>query len=461
MHIKLLPFLILLCILFAACNKDEDFTFDPAAKLNFSSDSVLFDTVFTAIGSSSRRLKIYNPNGKAINIDNIKLSGGINSAFSLNINGLAAPETNNLKLNGNDSLNIFVKVQINPTLENLPFVVEDSILLYFNGKKQRIPLVAYGQNAIFVNSSTISTNTIWNSKLPYLIYKSVTVAKDVNLTIAAGTRILFHGNSTMSIKGTLIANGNKTDSILFASDRLEKLYKDQTGQWNGLHFYPDSKNSHINYAVIKNGVAGITVDSLSVNAKPKLLLTNSVIKNMEVVGFLGYQTELSAFNNLFFNCGQYLIYGAGGGTYNLKQNTFAGYNVNFARKTPAVYLSDYISNTQAANLTVQLYNNIIWGSLVDEFLIDKKTPGSTIAATIKNNLLKTNSNNYNSNGNIINVTPSFVNMEAGNFRLKKESIALNKGADLRDDYYFNTYLFKDLENKTRLLPSDLGCYENY
>jgi hypothetical protein len=183
--------------------------------------------------------------------------------------------------------------------------------------------VAYGQNANFINSSTIQTNTTWNSKLPYLIYKSVTVAKDANLTIAPGTKILFHGNSTMSIKGTLTAIGTKADSILFAGDRLEKLYMDETGQWNGLHFYPESKNSQINFAIIKNGVAGITVDSLSENSKPKLLLTNSIIKNMEVVGFLGYQTELTAFNNLFFNCGQYLLYGVGGGTYNLKQNTFA------------------------------------------------------------------------------------------------------------------------------------------
>ena len=460
MRIKLLLFTILLSTLLAACNKDEDLTFDPTAKLNFSTDSVLFDTVFTSIGSSSRRLKIYNPNGKAININNIKLSGGINSAFSLNINGLAAPETNDLKLNGNDSLNIFVKVQINPTVQNLPFIVEDSILLYFNGKKERIPLIAYGQNAIFVNNSAITTNTIWNSKLPYLIYKSVTIAKDASLTIAPGTSVLFHGNSTMSVMGTLIANGNKTDSILFASDRLEEPYKDQTGQWNGIHFYPDSKNSQINYAVIKNGVAGITVDSLSVNTNPKLLLTNSIIKNMEVVGFLGYQTELIAFNNLFFNCGQYLLYGAGGGSYNLKQNTFAGYNVNFARKTAAVYLSDYISNTQSGNLKVDLYNNIIWGNLTEEFLIDKKTLGSVIVTTIKNNLLKTLNNIYNNNNNILNVDPSFVDIGKGNFRLNKTSPANNKGFNLTGDFYYDTYLFKDLENKVRLFPSELGSYEN-
>jgi hypothetical protein len=460
MRIKLLFLSIISSLFFAACNKDEDITFDVDAKIAFSTDSVLFDTVFTAIGSSSRRLKIYNPNSKAIIINSIKLSGGNASAFSLNINGIATAETTELKINGNDSINVFVKVNINPSLQNLPFIVEDSILFSFNGKKQNIPLVAYGQNANFINSSTIQANTLWNSKLPYIIYKSVTVGKDANLTIAPGTRILFHGNATMSIKGTLTAIGTKIDTILFASDRLEKLYKDETGQWNGLHFYPDSKDSHINYAIIKNGIAGITVDSLSLNNKPKLLLTNSIIKNMEVVGFLGYQTELTAFNNLFFNCGQYLLYGVGGGRYNLKQNTFAGYNINFARKTPAVYLSDYISNNQTANLTVDLFNNIIWGNLKDELVIDKKTPNTVLIANIKNNLLKNSTTTYDLNGNISNADPSFVNTEKGNFKLNATSPAKNKGYNLSADAYFGSYLNKDLNNKTRIFPSELGCYEN-
>jgi hypothetical protein len=460
MQIKALLLGLLICILFAACNKDEELTFDPNASLNFSSGTVLFDTVFTSIGSSSRRLKIYNPNGSAININAIRLAGGNNSAFSLNINGKPAAEASDLKINGNDSINLFVKVLINPTTQNLPFIVEDSVLFYFNGQKRSIALVAYGQNAIFVNNATITNNTTWNSKLPYLIYKSVSVAKGVELTLEAGTKILFHGNSTMSIMGTLIANGTRTDSVVFAGDRLEKLYANESGQWNGLHFYPDSKSSIINYGVIKNGVAGITVDSLSVNASPKLLLTNSIVKNMEVVGLLGYQTQVVALNNLFFNCGQFLLYGAGGGSYNLKQNTFAGYNINNTRKTSAVYLSDFISTTQFSNLSLELSNNIIWGNLIDEFTIDKKANGTTLTSNIKNNLIKTSNNTYNSNGNILNIDPSFVNADKWNFRLNKTSAASNKGINLTTDFYYTPYLLKDLDNKVRLFPSELGSYEN-
>ncbi|WP_082435175.1 right-handed parallel beta-helix repeat-containing protein [Pedobacter sp. Hv1] len=459
MRLKIL-FICLIALFFAACNKDEDITADMNAKISFSTDSILFDTVFTSIGSTSRRLKIYNRNPKAINISHIKLSGGSTSPFSLNINGQAVTEADLIKLNGNDSINVFVKVSINPTTQNLPFIVQDSILLYYNGNKQSIPLVAYGQNAIFVNGVSIKENTVWDSKLPYLIYKSVSIEENASLTIEPGTKVLFHSNATMSVKGTLIANGTKKDSVLFASDRLEKMYADEPGQWNGIHLYPQSKNSILNYAIIKNGVAGLTVDSLSRNNKPKLLLTNTKIKNMEVVGFLGYQTELTAFNNLFTNCGQYLLYAVGGGKYNLKQNTFAALNTNYPRKTAAVYISDFVSNSQYDNLNIDFQNNIVWGNLLDEFQIDKKAPQTTLLSIVKNNLLKSSQGSLLGNGNMLNVDPLFINPLTGNFNLNKASPALKKGIDLSNDIYFGSYLTKDLNNKTRIFPYDIGCYEN-
>lgn len=458
MRLKLLILSLLASFLFAACNKDEEITFDTNAKISFSTDSVLFDTVFTSIGSSSRRLKITNPNESAIILSNIKLSGGNSSAFSLNINGQAVSETNNVKLNGTDSINVFVKVNINPTTESLPFVVQDSILFYFNGQKRSVPLIAYGQNANFIKDLTLTNHTTWDSKLPYIIYNSLTVAENTTLNIVAGTKVMFHGNSTMSVRGTLNVNGTKADTVLFTSDRLEKLYANETGQWNGIHLYPESKNSTINYAIVKNATAGITVDGRSLTAQPKLLLTNTIVKNMEVVGLLGYETDVAAFNNLFFNCGQYLLYGAGGGSYNLKQNAFAGYQDNkFARKTAAVYLSDFISTTQASNLNLQLANNIIYGTLADELTIDKKSASTILTTDLRNNAVKSAKVNYADN--LMNVDPSFLNAENYNFGLSKNSAMAKKGINLTADAYFSTFLNKDLKNNNRIFPSTVGCYE--
>lgn len=459
MRIQLL-LLLLISLLFTACEKDEDITEEMNAKLSFSTDSILFDTVFTSIGSTSRRLKIYNPNEQAILISNIKLTGGFSSAYSLNINGQAADEVKLLRLNGKDSMNVFIKVNVNPTDQNLPFLVKDSVEFFYNDKRKSIPLVAYGQNANFITNVSIKENTKWNSKLPYLIYKSVTIEEGANLTVAPGSKLLFHSNATMNIKGTLDVQGTKADSVLFASDRLEDSYMDEPAQWNGLHFYPKSRNSHINYAIIKNAVVGITCDSLSTTNQPKLLLTNSLVKNMEVVGFLGYQTELTGFNNLFYNCGQYLVYGAGGGKYNLKQNTLVGYNPQYARKTAAVYFSDFVSLTQSDHLTLDLQNNIIWGNLPNEFQVDKKSASTIVSAVIKNNALKSTELSYSNTGNYLNIDPLFVNPFLSNFKLSKNSPALNKGLNLSNDPYFNLFLKKDVQNNERIFPSELGCYEN-
>jgi hypothetical protein len=458
MRLKLL-YLLILCTALFACNKDEDITFDQNARLNFSSDSVLFDTVFTSVGSTSRRLKIFNYNKQAINIEDIKLAGGDNSPFNININGLATNQTKNLKINGNDSINVFVKVTIDPNAQNQTFIVQDSILLFFNGKTEKIALVAYGQNAIFLNNQRIDANTVWDSKLPYIVYNSITIAENANLAIAPGTKVLFHGNATMNIKGTLTANGTKADSIVFSSDRLERIYQDEPGQWNGIHFYGSSKNSIMNYSVIKNATAGITVDSVSSNSNPKLILANSIVKNMEVVGFLGYHADLTGFNNLFFNCGQYLIYGIGGGKYNLKQNTFAAYNFNFARKTPAIYLSDFISATEFNSLNVNLTNNIIYGSLDEEFAVENKSTAVS-AIEIKNNLIKTKKTVYTGNGNIFNIDPLFIAPRYGLFNLQFGSPVLDMGISLSNDAYYDAYLKNDILAEKRLFPSDLGCYEN-
>jgi hypothetical protein len=448
----------MLTLSFAACNKDEDITFDPNAKLNFSTDSILFDTVFTSIGSTVRRVKVFNYNEKAINIDDIKIGGGTNSPFSINVNGRQMVQGKNIKINGKDSINILVKVMINPTAQNQPFIVEDSILMFFNGKKEKMPLVAYGQNANFLKNTTINGNTTWDSKLPYIIYNTLTIPENVTLNIAAGSRVFFHNGSTMNIKGTLTAVGTPKDTILFASDRTERIYEEEPGQWNGLHFYGSSKNSVINHATIKNGIAGITVDSLSSNSNPKLVLANTVVKNMQVVGFLGYHTQLVAYNNLFYNCGQYLVYGIGGGTYDLAQNTFSAFNYSFARRTPAVILSDFISATEFAPLNVTLTNNIIWGSLEDELSIEKKSSAVSVIE-VKNNLIKSNQQTYANNGNLMNADPLFINPRQGNFKISDTSPVKNKGISLLTHPYFSAYLSKDILGKERLFPSELGCYE--
>ena len=446
---------LLVCmLLFTACRKTDEVTTNRDVMLSFSSDTILFDTVFTAVGSVNKRIKIFNHDKRSVIISKIQLAAGNNSFFSLIINGLPVSEQTNISVLGQDSISIYIKATINPNNLNQPFIVEDSVLFHTNGNDQAVKLIAYGQNAIFVNNQTIERNTTWSSTLPYIINKSVTVAEDATLNILPGTRVLFHGNASMSIKGTLNVQGHGYSPVLFASDRMESFYENEPGQWNGIRFYPGSSNSVINYATLKNAIIGITADSLTANDSPKLLLTNTIVKNMSIAGFAGYHTTLFAFNNLFYNSGQYLIYGVGGGAYNLKQNTFAGYTNAFARRTPAMYFSD-LNSARSADLQIELKNNIIWGNQTEELLIERKA-ASIVNTSITSNIIKTALQSYSS-GNFLNVDPKFLDLNSYNFKVNHMSAALGKGEDLTADLYYN-FLRKDLLGKDRIFPSDLGCY---
>lgn len=451
-------YLIILIALFSSCRKEERITTDVNAKLIFSKDSILFDTIFTSIGSTTRKIKILNENNDALNISEIKLAGGNTSSFSININGQNLSSRNNLILNGQDSLNIFVKATINPDAKNSPFLVQDSIIITSNGNKKAIQLIAYGQNAVFINNSIINTNTAWAKNLPYIINGSVNIKNGSTLSIQPGVKIYFHKDAIMNVEGNLSAIGTVDEPIEFCSDRLESIYNNEAGQWKGIYF-KQTGTGIIKNAIIKNASVGITSDSLSITATPKLIVANTILKNMQVAAYIGYHSELLAFNNLFYNCGNYLIYAVGGGNFNLKQNTFAGFNPNFPRKTAALTFSDYLAANAYNKLQIDLTNNIIWGMLSNELDIQKKSTAISQLNVI-NNLIKTTSTNYNT-GNFINTEPLFTSSKLENFMLSSASPALKKGLNLNGDAFFNSYLNKDLKNKARIFPSSLGCYENY
>ncbi|MFC4213112.1 right-handed parallel beta-helix repeat-containing protein [Pedobacter lithocola] len=450
--------LITLIILVSGCRKDERISTDVNTKLTISNTSILFDTIFTSIGSTTKNIKILNKNNEALNISEIKLSGGASSPFALNINGLNLSSRNNLILNGKDSLNIFVKVTINPDAKTTPFLVQDSIIISSNGNRQTIQLLAYGQNAVFINNGIINTNTTWNKNLPYIINGTINILNGATLTIQPGAKIYFHKDAEMNIEGFLNASGNYAEPILFCSDRLETIYSNEPGQWKGIYINKTG-NGLIKNATIKNASVGITSDSLSVNSSSKLIVSNCVIKNMQVAAYVGNHSELLAFNNLFYNCGNYLIYAIGGGNYNIKQNTFAGFNPNFPRKTAALTFSDYLNNKAYNKLQIELANNIIWGSLNNELDIMKKT-SAIVQLNIFNNLIKTSSSSYNQNGNLINSDPLFNSFSLENYNVSASSVAIKKGIDLSKDQYFTTYLSVDLNNKPRVFPSTIGCFEN-
>ena len=77
-------------------------TFFSEGNLDFSQDTVIFDTVFTSVGSTTQRLKIYNRSNQNLRVDEIELMGGENSPFRINVDGISGIQYSNLEIEGND-----------------------------------------------------------------------------------------------------------------------------------------------------------------------------------------------------------------------------------------------------------------------------------------------------------------------------------------------------------------------
>ena len=76
--------ILLILLLLQSCQQDI-ISDNPTLQLRFSHDSLLFDTVFTQMGSSTKRMMIYNPHKNALLIDRVEMKHG--KSFYMNLDG--------------------------------------------------------------------------------------------------------------------------------------------------------------------------------------------------------------------------------------------------------------------------------------------------------------------------------------------------------------------------------------
>ena len=103
---KLIVFI--LCIALFSCKKEIDFSSDQGGPLNFSNDTITFDTIFASIGSITKTLTVYNYNDYDVTT-NIQLSGNSSANFRMNIDGIAGNNQEDINIPANDSIFIFFR----------------------------------------------------------------------------------------------------------------------------------------------------------------------------------------------------------------------------------------------------------------------------------------------------------------------------------------------------------------
>lgn len=339
---------VAIVVSFFSC-EDERYLNSPDAQLQFSADTITFDTIFTRIGSVTQHFTVYNPYEENVLISRIKLAGGDFSSFRLNINGSTASDAYEIEVPANDSISIFVEVTIDPNGQDLPMVVQDSIEFTTNANLQNIKLIAYGQDFKLIKGETIETTT-WTAEKPYLIYDYAFVDSTSTLTIEPGTKIFFHKNSGLYVKGNIIADGTFASPISFLPDRLEDAYKNVPDQWNGIILFSGSHDNVFNYSVIKNANIGLQVGTIENEGYASVRLTNSKIENMAYAGLFALKSKIYAYNDIIANCGYYAVALLVGGEYEFYHSTIANYWGNYtskARTTSSLVISNVLKIGQS------------------------------------------------------------------------------------------------------------------
>lgn len=333
---------------FGACSRNDDFLTGEGIALEFSADTLRFDTVFTELGSATRFITVRNPLNRPVKVSRIFLEEEGNSPFRLNINGVPGNDQKDVTIFAEDSIYLFVEVTIDPDqpLSVSPFVINEHIVFQNGEEQQRVTLEAWGQNANYFPSrfnkgvpvvlTCDGGEIVWDDPKPYVIYGEVFIDSCL-LTIPAGTQVYVHGGIARNElfgtfndgilypinQGRLHVRGTLEEPVIIQGDRLEAPFQEVSGQWLGIVFGPGSTGNLIEHATIRNSIFGVYVDSSA-----ELSLRNTRIANTSSNGIIGIHSRITAENVLLYNNEATAINLVHGGDYDFTHCTLASYGVN-------------------------------------------------------------------------------------------------------------------------------------
>jgi hypothetical protein len=370
----------------------------------------------------------------------------------MNVDGYSGHSIQDVEIQANDSIYVFVEVTIDPNSTNTPMLVTDSIIFEVNGYQQDVDLVAYGRDAYFILPNRFRdglppyriiagehVDTTWTNDKPIVVYGFAVVDSTATLRIEEGTEIYFHSNSGLwiYIGGSLKVMGTKDNPVVFQGDRPEAFYADLPGQWDRIWINEGSVDNEINYAIIKNGFIGIQAEVMA--GEPGMnnsnYIKNTVIENMSYAGIMSRAHRIDAENLSISNCKQNNLLLTLGGSYEFRHSTFANYWSYDIRKTPAVYINNYFKNSDDQIIPFDLVkanfiNCIIYGNNSEELILDNHNQGGAFNYLFDHNLVRTEQAVSDVNhwiSVIKNKRPEFENERDNDLHLTDESAALERG----------------------------------
>lgn len=284
--------LSLLALLAVACSDYESFSDNPSFRLVFSQDTIAFDTLVSTIPSSTKTLYAFNNNKNGMRVKNIRLEGGSQSHFRVNVDGryLVDGSWDDFEVLKHDSLVIRIEMTPPEVGTNEPLYFEDKLhFLLENGAQQSV-LLSGGSIDAYIKKGLIvdSDQTLLTDKA-YVIYDSLVVNKGATLTLTEGTRLMFHDKAALHVYGRLVVQGTLEKPVVLRGDRMDHmfdylLYDNTPSRWEGVVIHRGSLGNEFYQMDLHSSLFGIIVEDTEEvkpdESKPSVTLDCCVLHNI-------------------------------------------------------------------------------------------------------------------------------------------------------------------------------------
>ncbi len=388
-------YFILFSVLLGSCVEEADFSSNPSLRLEFSCDTVSFDTLFSEVMSPTAKFLVRNRNDKSLRISSVQLAGGGASPYSVLVDGQYGTMMHDIELRAKDSLYVLASVTVDRNGGNVPLMVKDSLLFTLeSGVRQSVLLLAYGRDVVFLHGKDISADTTL-APGHYVIYDSLTVSQGATLSLLPGTTLYFHDKAYMKVAGSINAEGRVDAPIIFRGDRTDRMfsylpYDRIPGQWDGVVFTSTSNGNRLVHCDIHSANYGIRVE------QGDTVQSRMTIESSKLYNFHGNALELvmaraTASNSLFANA-QGNCVKIVGGDVDFTHCTIANFYV-WRKRDVALALHNSIDGTPAPLRGARFANCVVAGSKEDEVMGYLTNWGDTIPSaanySFENSLVNT------------------------------------------------------------------------
>ena len=461
-------------VLLAACSEDTDFSASPSLRLEFSRDTIAFDTLFTTVGSPTAGLVVRNRNSDALRISNVRLGSGGDSGFSVLVDGQYGSSMSDHEIRGKDSIFVYAAVELERNGADVPLMVKDSLIFTLeSGVQQQVMLLAYGRDVTFMRGEVIATDSL----LPgghYVIYDSLVVVPNATLAFEKGTTLYFHDKAFLRVDGTIEACGTLEQPVVMRGDRTDNMfsylpYDRVPGQWGGVVFSSTSNGNVLSHCDIHSANYGVIVEAGDTTVQ-RISIESSKLCNFKGNALELNMSRASVNNSLIANAKGNCVKVVGGDV-SFVHCTIANFYV-WEQRDVALALHNSIEGAPAPLRGAFFSNCTITGSRDDEVMGYLTNLGDTVPDCINYYFENSLINTY-AEGDSCFVNNSYDNTPLGkdhfrlidhetfyyDFHLRPDFLNLQMAIGRGADEYIESLPY-DLDGVLRQAGAvDAGCYQ--